>query len=177
MLVVIGGCEKVGKTTFSNLLIQWWQENRGTPTNYVHRPREVNVPEIVRKDLVWAGNNPDDLIIFDRFYPSDLVYRTWDGKTSEFPMNAHWMDQHYGRWVDKIGVRILLLGDPEVLRQRRTPDDIPIDPALEQRLYEMVCPYSWHRIHTTHLTKDSLIRRWEQILRESNFWRKNDYQS
>ena len=168
MLVVLEGPEKVGKTTFSNRLTEWWLKNRDTDVWYVHRPREVNVPHLVEQDLKWVEMMPQDLVIFDRFYPSDLVYRTWDGEPSRFPLNADYMERTYGPWIDRLGLRILLLGDPQELAQRRTSDDVPIDPALEQRLYELVCPHRWSRLHTNHRLGKSWEKHWERILETWN---------
>ena len=157
-LVILEGPEKVGKTTFADKLCEWWSLHEKTATHYVHRPREANDPDIIREDLKHASQRKEELVIFDRFYPSDLVYRTWDGEESKFPVNAFEMDRIYGRRVQELGMGFLLLGEVEELERRRTPDDIPIPPALEQRLYNNVCPPSWIR----WTPNDTLLGNWER---------------
>ena len=165
MLVVLEGPEKVGKTTFSRKLIDWWHWNRKTDVYYVHRPRHVNNPEDVTRDLMHVRENRDKLIIFDRFYPSDLVYRTWDGGESKFPINAGYMEEVFGPQIDREGVRLLLREDPKVLKRRRRPDDIPIPPTLEMRLYEVVCSYKWQRVSPELRMGDNWVERWANMVK------------
>ena len=167
MLVVIEGPEKVGKTTFLYQLADWWRENRKSEIWRCHRGRWANNPEDVTKSMMRVRENRDKLIIFDRFYPSDLVYRTWDGEKSEYPVNAEYMESVFGPQIDREGVRLLLTEDPKVLRTRRTQDDIPIPPELEARLYELVCPFNWIRLTAEfRRNKDLWVPRWESWVKK-----------
>ena len=167
MLVCLEGPEKVGKTTFSKKLANWWLTNRKTDVLYCHRPRAANNPEDVTKSMMYVRENRDKLIIFDRFYPSDLVYRTWDGEKSQYPVNADYMESVFGPQIDREGVRLLLTEDPKILHTRRTQDDIPIPPDLETRLYELVCPYRWIRLTAEFRRDKSLwVPRWESWVKK-----------
>ena len=151
MLVVIEGPEKVGKTTLAEHLILGFKAHHGVDANYFHHPQGESNHHRIMTDLWYVHQHPERLVVMDRWWLSELVYRPHDFEVPTIPVDPWELERRYGGLADLMGVRILLQGDPKRLRAARTPDDKAIDPVHESEMYNMLAAPGWVRIPNYHL--------------------------
>lgn len=193
MLVVVEGPEKVGKTTLIKFLEQYWNDRffqdevsideGGTQiqgVHYIHHVKGDSNHARIMADLAFCRDHWDCLVLMDRWWLSELVYRPHDGEPNTLPLSPWELEARYGGLADALGVRILLQGDPERLRAARTPDDIDIDPAHEMLMYEMLAAPGWRRFNLRptagHIWVDKLPFNPVPVIGYlEQCWRKNDH--
>ena len=99
------------------------------------------------EDMLFVDKRPKTLVIFNRWWLSELVYRTMQlGNPPTIFGSAFELEARYGAMADYYGARILLTGHPDVLKARHTSDDIDIDALTEMRLYHSMAAPGWHRV-------------------------------
>ena len=80
MIIIVDGCDLSGKTTMIEKLSKHY--NNGLIIKNSYRPKlQTDSPKIIEQYvkmlklcLQWDTENPDQLIILDRFFPSQAVY-------------------------------------------------------------------------------------------------------
>lgn len=133
MLILIDGCEKAGKTTLCNKLVERYN------ARYRHwGPIQSDTEFLVglQEDVVLLQKEPSQLVVWDRGWPADAVYSKLlhrDHRFGRDPWLAEWL---YGRAVASLGGEVILAGPPpDVLAAKRDETDLPVDPAEEQATY------------------------------------------
>ena len=100
MLVVLEGPEKAGKTTVARHIMANLRKS-----NIVYR-RHIKGDsnhQTIMNDLDFALSHPDDLIIFDRWWPSELVYRPFDGSPTPYRSATRLWRRGTGAWLMRLG--------------------------------------------------------------------------
>lgn len=128
-LLLVEGPEKAGKSTLIRLIkdlepgvvVRKWYQPRSYGEYYDALQQDLELP----------------LVIWDRGWPSDAVYSKLMPTTPRrFQANADWAEDRLGKPLHGRGLKVILLGpDPETLLKRRTEDDLPVNPRLEQLTY------------------------------------------
>ena len=142
-LLVVEGPENSGKDRMIHQVLQRW---RGSSMLFHHFEGDSNHARVM-EDMEFVEAHPTTLVIFNRWWLSELVYRTvqLDDPPTIFG-SAFEVESCYGGLADRYGVRLLLTGDPDVLRARHTPNDIDIHPLMEMRLYHSLAAPGWNRV-------------------------------
>ena len=176
MLAIFDGPEEAGKTTICHKIM----ESCSNEVVYIHHGKGDSNYKRIQSDLELVEANPDILYLFDRWWPSELVYRPHDGHPPSLELDPWHLEEVYGKRADKQGFRFLVLEEPEILQARRdaTPGGyagIDIDPAHERQMYQMICSPQWIRttskifnlgwFHTILQEKHSYMRR-DRLMQE-----------
>ena len=143
MLLILEGPEGAGKSTIAKMVTDVW-DTRNPPV-YVHHVRGDSNPTRIETDLKEAEDNPETLYIFDRWWPSALVYRPHDGHANLLPLDPWLLEQKYGKRADEQGLRYLVTRPVQKLIENRGEDAVDIDPAHELLMYQMLCSPMWRR--------------------------------
>jgi hypothetical protein len=158
VLLVCDGPEKAGKTTFLNEVFTE-AEKRGYRPKYRHwgpipktlgngDPGDTRYLPALQEDLQWPG-----LVVWDRSWASEWAYAPVPGQDDHRLCDDPWLGEWlYGRTAQAVGHRLMLLGpDAETLAKKRTPDDLPIDPAEERDRYlKYGLRFGWHVSENPH---------------------------
>lgn len=165
MLIVVEGPEKSGKTTLIGDLIRLW---KGDAVRMYH-PAAANNLKRYEQDLEFVRTHPDWLVLYDRWYPSDFVYRGFDRK----PMGVNWslsqLEREYGSQAD-LKLYCDTPGDVLFARRKRENDDsdFPCDPYEEWAEYRNVCDIDggWYWLTMGDRTKEKLPVKLDLILKD-----------
>ena len=186
MLVVLDGPEKAGKTTLARKIMEWVMENRKTNIHYRRHIHGDSNHETIMNDLEFALSHPEDLIIYDRWWSSELVYRPFDGKPPNLPLRVSVLEGRYGGLADSAGMRIMVVPAESVLQERRDyaqdSTDIPI-PVHRERdaFYEVARRGNWiaTSVGWDVTLQEAIAFRWDRLLeeqerfpmiRKQNYW-------
>ena len=164
MLGVFDGPEEVGKTTIIENLMKAWDG----PSHRVHHIKGDSNPARIENDFEMIESQPSVLWLYDRWWPSELVYRPHDHLTPTLPLNPFMLDELYGARASASGLLFLVTADPKVLVERRRnikveDDPIDIDPAHEMQMYEMVCSPRWERVNSMDFDYPGVIWRFKKL--------------
>lgn len=141
-IIVLSGPEKVGKTTLakeielrataSDLKVNYRHFSGKTP---VTRGDLINLREM---SFLW------DVTIWDRSWACAQVYQD-AGAFKQLPSAiGAGAEVYVQQWLRKQGITAMLIGNPETLDSRRTPDDLSISPFIENLAYEVYAKaYGW----------------------------------
>lgn len=135
-MVLLEGPEKAGKTTLAKALMQKFTDNMHTAILRHWGPVSTWLEyfEGFRQPLLDGRFSDIDFIIWDRGWPSESVYANLlrrDRALSRDPFLAEWC---IGRGFQ---YQLFCLGpDARTLMERRTADDLPVDPAEERATYD-----------------------------------------
>ena len=148
MLILLDGPEKAGKTTIATELA--WKLN-GVVVHW-----GPCITDRVYQEGLRAAAVSKQPVIWDRGWPSEHVYSEMLGRGRRLgadPWLGEWL---YGRAFQTCGVRAIIAGpDPTQLAALRTPDDLNVDPAIEQRLFvEYGSRFGYTVIHNQHTKED-----------------------
>ena len=159
MLILLDGPEKAGKTTIATELA--WKLN-GVVVHW----GPCTTDRVYQEGLRAAAVSKQP-VIWDRGWPSEHVYSEMLGRGRRLgadPWLGEWL---YGRAFQTCGVRAIIAGpDPTQLAALRTPDDLNVDPAIEQRLFvEYGSRFGYMVIHNRH-TKEDVERTCELLLHQ-----------
>ena len=164
MLIVVEGPEKSGKSTLIGQIIRLW---KGDAVRMYH-PAAANNFERFRKDMMFVRTHPDWLVLYDRWYPSDFVYREFDGKPrGTGAYSLEWLDE---KWGSRADLKIFCDAPAYVLANRRQadqdPSDFPVDAAKELQQYHKVCPKEngWIWLDGYHRQAEALPGVWQMML-------------
>jgi hypothetical protein len=147
VLVVIDGPEKSGKSTLiAALAAQLGPTTRIRKWSHLGDAYDADkiYADALREDMAAPG-----VVLWDRSWACGVVYGTLLGRNNRItrdPWISEWL---YGRGVD---VKVILGGPhPSVLASARTSDDLPVDPAEEQRAFvEYGRRYGWYVVPPTN---------------------------
>lgn len=148
MLILLDGPEKAGKTTIANELAR---QLHGVVVHWgpctTDRVYKQGLQEAValRQPVIW-----------DRGWPSEHVYSKMLGRGRRLESDLWLGEWLYGRAFQTLGVRAIIAGPPPtVLAALRTPDDLNVDPAIEQRLFvEYGARFGYTVVHNEHTKED-----------------------
>lgn len=140
LIAVIDGPEKAGKSSlcarlrhyYPGLRIRHWFGRVWSPFAYVAAMQEDIADPV---PVVW-----------DRSWASECVYSQLLSREDIGFRDDWWLAAWlYDRVVQTVGVRVMLLGSSVAeLAARRTPDDLPCDPAAEQSAFRSyACRFGW----------------------------------
>lgn len=178
MLIILEGPEAAGKTTLANQLIL--NRSRKCNVHYFRHTLGDSNHQRIMADLEFALARPYDLVIFDRWWLSELVYRPHDGKPSTLPLEGETLEKRYGGLADSAGLRLLVMADAMTLTNRRQArqaqglnDDISIPPDVEVRKYEqeaarwnwLLCSWGY-----TPTIQDIVDAKWAKIIKDFERW-------
>lgn len=135
-VVVIVGPEKAGKTTLCEELQRIAKLFGIHDVDYQHRTGKEPFTQ-ADAHTIMHFERPDQLMIFDRAWPCAVIYGERGFKQLHSALGAQ-AESTVGRFIRRgRGETIVLLGpEPETLESKRTPDDLPIPPAVERAAYK-----------------------------------------
>lgn len=134
MIIVIDGPEKTGKTT----LAQHITHRLGARYRHWGPVPSPQVYATALRDDIRSG----DLVVYDRSWLSEAVYNIALGRRDTDPWLLEWL------FSRACASRVVLVDDPDVLARRRTPDDVPVMPAVEVELFRALgLTFGWRLAH------------------------------
>lgn len=152
-ILVLDGPEKAGKST----LIRWMQEVEPSITvrKWYQPSGYEEYEDALQEDIILP------YVVWDRAWPSDAVYSSlMPQATRRFVADPEAAEAILGTTLRAHGFGVILAGPgASELRARRTSDDLPVDPALEQRAYlDYALKFGWtvHR-EATRLLAHTLV--------------------
>lgn len=144
-VIVLEGPEKSGKSTLAAELARRGARIR----KWGPLDDEKWAADLAYSEVLAADTASPDIVVWDRSWASEAVYGALlnrDRRLAQDPWLGEWL---YGRAVP---TRIMLGGpDPAILRAARTPDDLPVDPGVEQAAFLAYArQYDWIVVHGRH---------------------------
>jgi hypothetical protein len=128
-ILLIEGPEKSGKTTLARQLL-----NNLPGSTYTHWGPIASPDEYIEPMLAHAAS--PHVHIWDRGWPSESIYSSLMPGRVNLLGTAWWGEWLFRRPALTGGMAIVLLGhSSNELASRRTPDDLPVDPAVERDAY------------------------------------------
>lgn len=130
-VIVLDGPEKAGKSTLAKYL-------RVTYGYKVRHWGPIDNDVVYRDPLMEDTSQPGN-VVWDRSWASESVYSTLLDRPRRRLATDPWIGEWlYSRAVSTVGVQVMLLGPTaDILRQRRTKDDLPIDASTERAAFEL----------------------------------------
>lgn len=145
-MLVLSGPEKAGKTTLLQAIEEAWPgvDGAGSVTRraWHHRDRDPKDLRDTRNlralvEDIELAKDPQHLVIWDRSWVCESVYGILLGRKSDLADNPFLGEWLYGRAIQAVGMRAIMLpADPRELEKRRSADDLQVHPALEYRAYK-----------------------------------------
>ena len=113
-IIALEGAHGAGKSTLAGQIKKVacasgnWRE-----VFIIHHTRGDSTQDKLNADMKMVEDASDNtLYIFDRTYLSELVYAPIDGRRSTIPYNPLYWEEHMGKWIDRIGLRLYLMAEP-----------------------------------------------------------------
>lgn len=159
MLVIFDGPEGSGKTSTIEKLMKAWDG----PSERIHHVHGDSNPDRIEADFRMVERAPSVLWVYDRWWPSELVYRPHDLQPNTVPLNPWMLDCLYGERASKSGFLFLMTASTHWLERHRGEDSIDIDPAHEMLMYDMLCSPRWERVECMGFDYASIIWRLKQL--------------
>lgn len=132
MIVIVDGPEKVGKTTFCMVLATLLKHS-GFGVLYYKPEKPADDVEFLDALRLHAMLPLTTVAIWDRSWASNHVYAKCMGekqyRLAGDPLLGEWL---YGRIVQTLGLRIMLMTDYDTLKQRRDETDLPVSILREE---------------------------------------------
>ena len=161
-IIVIDGCEKVGKTTVIEKLIQKFKA-ANIEAERVHWTNKNMVPDdrAVTPLLIEHSGNLNKVWLWDRGWPSEYVYGRLLGRDHRMTLDPWIGEWLHGRAVQANGLRVILTGPPpSILRSLRDATDLPVSAADEQSLFiEYGQRFGWEVIFNLHTELDYAVEK------------------
>ena len=140
MLIAVDGPEGVGKTT---LLDKIKSLHPGT-TYRIHHDTDLAYSAVIGAELALMETAPHALFLVDRWWLTNLAYHGLFGQPRLQDEDPAEVERVYGGRADRMGIRVLLLATPDILKQRRErrgkTSAINAPPSKEEEAYKQA---SW----------------------------------
>lgn len=145
MWIVIDGPEKAGKSTLARAICLLVADRGGS----VYRHFSGSDP--VTTEAIQAAYDQLDatpVLVWDRSWASGEVYQSLG--VPQLPIAV--LAGGEGLAAPLRPLRVMLIGpDAETLAAKRTPDDLPIDPAVERRAFQQYArTHGWSTVANPH---------------------------
>jgi hypothetical protein len=129
-IIYIDGPEKAGKSTVATVLKE----------EYGFRVRKWG--PVDPDDRVYMQPLADDIasgdnVVWDRGWAAESVYASMLGRDRRLADDSWLGEWLYGRTVQTVGLRVMLLGpDVKTIYRLRDKDDLPVDTVWERKFFE-----------------------------------------
>lgn len=167
-VIIIEGCEKAGKSTLINELVQQLHGNVGCDAERVHWVGRAKPDDRIYSDLLREHSQDLSKVwIWDRGWPSEYVYGTLLGQDRRLALDPWLGEWLHGRAVQVTGVRVILRGPHfHTLEALRDSSDLNVSPREEQATYTSYgMRFGW-RVLTNEHTQQGLDESINTILAE-----------
>jgi len=162
MIVIFDGPEKSGKTTLINAVYRTLHKNKMNCIIIKWGP--VFPDDRVYLPHIKADANTEEIVLWDRGWPSEHVYAKLLGRVNRRLREDAWLGEWlYGR---ACALKVMVLPEIQESENRRDKTDLPTDVPVECKAFEKYAKdFGWYKVFN-NFSLESLQINMENLIRK-----------